>query len=72
MRRLPCTSYAAPRRGGQVVQTEAPNGSHSGSIPDPATDADTAQARIVTTLADLLEGDRRLGLIVGRLPGVSV
>ncbi len=39
MRRLPCTSYAAPRRGGQVVQIEAPNGSHSGSIPDPATDA---------------------------------
>ncbi len=32
----PYASYAAPRRGGQVVQTEASIGSHSGSIPDPA------------------------------------
>ena len=33
-----------------MVQTEAPDGSHSGSIPDPATDADTAQARIASEL----------------------
>jgi hypothetical protein len=34
-----------------VVQTEASIGSHSGSIPDPAADADTARVRILTTLA---------------------
>ena len=69
MRRLPYTSYAAPRRGGQVVQTEASIGSHSGSIPDPAADADTDSPPPPYSLGDEAEVCRSSRTAVRRSVG---